>query len=58
MYQVQVGKDESKYKTKLTTNNEAQAYHVYSGYNVHSGWKKRLLEDGKVIERMVTYRYG
>lgn len=43
MYAIEVGMNKNAYTRKMTTANEAQAWAVYKGYNVHSGGKKRLL---------------
>ncbi len=53
---VELGKGRGKYEVVLATENEAQAYFFYNGYNVHSGYKKRLKKYGKVIERLITER--
>jgi len=34
--------------------HSSQAMLYYSGLNVHSGYKKRLVRDGKVIARCLT----
>lgn len=58
VFEVQVGKGKGKYQSKYTfTGNHtvlSRALLYYHGINVHSGYKKRLLKDGKVIERLIT----
>ena len=54
MYTVEIGWKRGKYETKLTTESLSFALLHYSGYNVHSGGKKRLKFNGKVIERTIT----
>lgn len=63
IYYVDLGKGSGAYQTRLTTENEAQAWAVYRGYNVHSGYKKRLRRIGKsrrvkVLARLITYKGG
>lgn len=53
-YAVQLGKDQGSYRTVLSTDNAAQASLYYRGYNVGRGYKKRLLENGKVVARVIT----
>ena len=50
-YEVQVGKQGGKYKTKLSTNKKSQALLHYEGWNVGKGYRKRLLLNGKTQQR-------
>lgn len=51
---VQVGKDKSSYKTKYSLDNEIEAWLYFNCLNTHSGYKKRLVIDGKVVARVIT----
>ena len=53
-YCIQTATPNGKYTTRLTTSNAAQAKTFYTGTVVHSGHRKRLVADGKVIAREVT----
>jgi hypothetical protein len=53
-FQIQVGKGNSSYKTIYSFENEEQAMLYYQSLNVHSGYKKRFLDDGKIIFRTLT----
>ena len=53
-YCIQTATPNGKYMTRLTTSNAAQAKTFYTGTVVHSGHRKRLVADGKVIAREVT----
>jgi hypothetical protein len=55
MWKVEVGKNKGSYKPRYIVATEASAYHWYYGLNVHSGYKKRLVDpNGKVIVREIT----
>jgi hypothetical protein len=58
MYQIQLGQEHKAYRTMLITDNALQAERVYGGYNVHSGGRKRLLRDGRIVARVITDRHG
>jgi hypothetical protein len=46
---IQIGKGpKGRYRTKYTTNNARQAELFYKGINIGNGYKKRILEYGKV----------
>lgn len=58
VFEVQVGKGKGSYKTRYQFTNDSivssRAILYYNSINVHSGYKKRLLKDGKVIARCIT----
>lgn len=58
VYEVQVGKDKSSYTTRYSLTetglHSSRAWLYYSSLNTHSGHKKRLLRDGRVIARTIT----
>lgn len=55
MWRVQVGKDKGSYRERYTLEREGQALAWYMGINVHSGYKKRLLDpEGRVVARVIT----
>jgi hypothetical protein len=56
-FKVQLGRDQGSYRTVLSTDNAAQASIVFNGYNVGRGYKKRLLDNGKVHARVLTHRW-
>lgn len=59
MYRVQTGRGKSRYTTKYALNSLNQALAWYYGINVHSGYKKRIVdENGNIIERVITYAGG
>lgn len=55
---VQIGKDKGSYRTKYEFKSSdlhcSQAYFYFNSTNVHSGYKKRLVCDGKVIARVLS----
>ena len=53
-YRIQTARANGKYTTRLATSNAAQAMTYYAGIMVHSGHRKRLVANGKVIAREVT----
>lgn len=56
-WRVQVGKDKGSYKDRYTfpLNRSEQAVFWYNGINVHSGYKKRLVNpEGVVIRKELT----
>lgn len=54
-YVVQTGKLSGKYQTRWTFESFGRAFMWYSGLNVHSGYKKRLIDGkGRVIVRELT----
>lgn len=53
-FRVELGRGRGKYEVVLATENEAQAHFMYRGYNVHSGYKKRLKRYGQVIAREIS----
>lgn len=54
-YKVETRKDGSKYVTRLTTENQGQAYLVYRGYNIGKGFTKRLTANGETINKNKGY---
>lgn len=58
IFEVQTGKNKGKYQTwyRFVGNlgAEGQAYLYYRSINTGNGYKKRLLKDGKVIERYIS----
>jgi hypothetical protein len=56
-FQIQVGKGSGSYKTIYSFENEEQAIFYYQSLNVHSGYKKRFLDEGKIIFRTITTNY-
>jgi len=55
MYRVQVGKGKGSYTTRYSVDTWYNAIFWYNGINVHSGYKKRIInQDGKVLARMIT----
>jgi len=54
-YLVQVGRYKSAYKTKWKFDNDTQAYTWYDALNIFNRYKKRILKDGKVIERYISH---
>lgn len=50
-YEVQVAKQGGTYKTKLATNKKGQALMHYEGWNVGKGYRKRILLNGKTVQR-------
>lgn len=58
IFLVQTGKGKGSYQTQysFTVNgmHSSQAWLYYSSINSHSGYKKRILCDGKVIHRVIT----
>lgn len=55
-YLIQVGKDKGAYKNRYIVSSWEQAFRYYSGLNIHSGYKKRLIRNpgGKVIARYIS----
>jgi hypothetical protein len=54
-WEVQVGKGSGSYTTKYSfENDEARALLYYASLNTHSGHKKRLLFNGKVVKRYIS----
>lgn len=53
-FKVQVGRYKGSYSAVWTFWLESQAYMYYNGLNMGNGYKKRLLKDGKVIERFIS----
>lgn len=54
-YLVQVGKNKGAYVTRWSFTNYNRAAIYYSGLNVHSGYKKRLVSpEGKILNRTLT----
>ncbi len=52
---VQLSKGKGSYETRHRTTREGQARILYEGYNVHSGFNKRLIDpDGNVVDRVLT----
>jgi hypothetical protein len=54
LYKVQIGKKQSAYKTRWSFINKEQALLYYRAINIGNGFKKRLLEDNKVIAREIS----
>ena len=55
LFLIQVGKGKGPYRTKQSfKGNLGQALMHYNGLNVHSGYKKRLLMNDKVLARELT----
>jgi uncharacterized protein YhbP (UPF0306 family) len=54
-YIVQTGKGRGKYKTRYVFDNLDQATVWYLSLNIHSGYKKRLIDTtGRVHGRRIT----
>lgn len=55
-YVVEVGKDKSSYKPKYSGDNLKQMEFYYVCLNIHSGYKKRLVdkEDNKILHRYIS----
>lgn len=50
-FTIQVGRYRGSYKTRHRTDNLHQALLMYAGINIGNGYKKRLIDNGKVIAR-------
>lgn len=51
---VQVGKGKGSYKTRYSFDNENRARMWYKCINIGNGYKKRLIINGKVVERVLS----
>lgn len=54
LYIIEVGKGKGSYKRRFSGENAAQASIIYNGINIANGYKKRVKENGKVIDRVLT----
>lgn len=54
MWEVQTGKGKGKYAPRYSFDNALEAWYWYRGLNTHSGHKKRLLHDGRVVARCLS----
>ncbi len=55
-FTVQIGKGKGSYRVKYSFRGQfGRAVLHYNGLNVHSGYKKRLVMNDKVLARQLTY---
>ena len=56
-FHIQVGRYRGEYLTRFALDNENQAVVLYGAINIGRGYKKRLIHNGKVINRNVSSTY-
>lgn len=58
IWEIQTGKGKGSYKTRYKFTepglHSSRAHLYYRSINTHSGYKKRLLRDGKVVARYIS----
>lgn len=54
VWTVQTGKGRAAYNKTWTFTKFSSAIRYYYGLNIHSGYKKRILHNGVVIDRYLS----